>query len=534
MIEYASMTDSIRNTIGEIDWSAYQAAHGPASQSIEVDGDSQGFIKRLFSGPPPKKKVGNIPELLERLIEADDEVDALKTYRILAPALCGNEFVSEAAAPAFPFLMECLDDALKSSKLNLADNLLELLSGIALNCYRNAAYPKGDWVEELFNRLQDNLDHFKAIETSQELETSKTRLVHILDRAPVEVYELSQKLEWLPEGEIRFLNDSRVGNLEKELQELGFKIYKVDAENIEMDNDLSDYIGRELLGANEEIEQWNTTLLSAFIQEHFQPEGDSKHIAVLVTNFSESLAYLNNRENLLAEIEALVILTQRREENLLSGPNQIEYFFFLDQKNLTELAEMKEGVDSTSKDCLCFDPENVDYFRARAYSQVDRGNLSEAARYYTKALDLAPDDFGLLRERAQLLRLLGRFEEAVDDCTRAIELNEFSLAHCERARSYLELEEYEKAIQDCEEELERAKEDEADSWVPHYLIARARLGTGELDQAMDACERSLKVAVTKEGYELRAQINEARGDQESASLDSQKAETTRSGNPGVL
>lgn len=519
----------------KIDWSAFHAAHGPASLSIEVEGKSQGFMKRLFSGPPPKEKVGNIPELLNGLANAKDEVEAMSKYRYLAPSLCGNEFVTEAAQPAFPFLMDCLEEALDSNRLKLADNLLELFTAMAFNCYRNAVYPKGDWADEFFASMKAEIERIKSMVSNQELEESKSRLIAILDKEPVDVYELSQKIEWLNEGEIRFLSNDREEDLEAELQKLSFKTYRVDAGNVEMDEELAGLIGQELLLATAQDieiqpEYINAVVLRELTHEQFQPP-DCNHVAIFVKELGISLAYSNNRQALMAEIEELIIAVQRREEKIIGSANQIEFFFFLPPESLSELAG--EGKEK-SEDCFCFEPVDAEYFRSRAYREVDKGSLDSAIKFYSKAIELLPDDYGLLRERAQLYRLLGSYAEAVDDCTRAIDLNEFSLAHCERARSYLELKEFDNAIRDCEEELERARDDEADSWVPHHLIARALFEKSAFEEALKYCNQSIKIAVTREAYELRALIHEKLGDNESSIQDQERAKTTKAGNPGVL
>ena len=68
----------------------------------------------------------------------------------------------------------------------------------------------------------------------------------------------------------------------------------------------------------------------------------------------------------------------------------------------------------------------------------------------------------------------------------------------------------------------------------HQLLAEAKLAEGDLEAAMNACNRSLKIALTKQAYETRSRIHDQAGRTEEALADRTKAEETHDGDPGVL
>ena len=513
-----------------IDWSKYRAVHGSADLSIEVEGKSEGFFKRLFSGPPPKEKIGTIAELLTKL-DGDDESEALKAYHHIAQAVCRNEFVTSAAAPAYPFILKSLEKSVSEEKFKLADHLLELLRGFAINIYRKTTVPKGEWADELDKQLKESISLFKQLAEHSQIEDGAKQLVNVLEMKPPEIFKLEEEIDWLDKGDIRYVNESSEGELEEKLKELGFKIYGIDCTSVELEGELLNRIATGLEFGEDELDQpeeWSWPAFIDTIHNEFKPAG-VHHVAVICSNLSSYM--VASQAACQQEIENIAMAAQFREDSILDGPVQVEFFFSCANEQFDEI---KTADASNDKRAKCLEPNNVDFHRTKALRAVDKEDFELALNHYARAIELEPTDFSFYRERAQLYRILERYDEAIADCTKALEIDEGSMAHCERARSNLALEQYDKVIEDCQHEIELAADDESASWVPYQLIAEANLGLEKYADALESANHSLKIQVTKEGLLTRAKAKENLDQEEEAKQDRAKAEETAHGDPGIL
>lgn len=93
------------------------------------------------------------------------------------------------------------------------------------------------------------------------------------------------------------------------------------------------------------------------------------------------------------------------------------------------------------------------------------GKWQEAYDLYSEALDIDPNNkqinSALYFNRATTCSKLNKLDECIDDCTKAIELDEaYIKAYARRAKSYMDKEEYESAVNDYEKvyKLDKTKE----------------------------------------------------------------------------
>lgn len=115
-------------------------------------------------------------------------------------------------------------------------------------------------------------------------------------------------------------------------------------------------------------------------------------------------------------------------------------------RNDPDHARAKEELKRTKK-TLALKEEGVAAWKS--------GNYGDAVRLYTEALARDPDlkDFNakLYFNRAMALARLGENKNAVDDCSRALEIDERYLkALLKRAKLYIELEQFDASIKDAE------------------------------------------------------------------------------------
>jgi tetratricopeptide (TPR) repeat protein len=97
-----------------------------------------------------------------------------------------------------------------------------------------------------------------------------------------------------------------------------------------------------------------------------------------------------------------------------------------------------------------YDPNNVDYLRDRAATQLLRGGYDYAIRDYDRLVELKTEpDANLYYNRGCAHLASGRYDAALSDFTKSISLNEtWSLAYNNRGTTYARLGDYDKAIED--------------------------------------------------------------------------------------
>ena len=69
------------------------------------------------------------------------------------------------------------------------------------------------------------------------------------------------------------------------------------------------------------------------------------------------------------------------------------------------------------------EPEKTDYYYGKVDCLIKLGRDNEALEYCDKAIDLNPKDSGYYFNKAYYLKELQRYEEALEYCDKAIELN---------------------------------------------------------------------------------------------------------------
>ena len=144
------MNVGLHQRVDEIDWQAYSTAYGRADK---------------------------VPDQLKRLA-SDDFATAMSASHDLWCGLCHQHaYVSSAALPAYPFLLEVLD----SANEQLTVEILDILAGFA----KCSALGLGDvpsphqWVQHLRDKLLEQLPLFKELtqHTNEEIAGFAERIV---------------------------------------------------------------------------------------------------------------------------------------------------------------------------------------------------------------------------------------------------------------------------------------------------------------------------------------------------------------------
>jgi hypothetical protein len=160
---------SFDNRVRAVDWSQYSTAYDRAD------------AKHAFrAGRQICEQWGSVADQLIRLRSADAS-DALEASLHLWCGLCHQDaYVSSAALPALPFILEVLDHADET----LATDILDTLLGFA-RCSRSASEP---WIGALNDRLKAELARFErlAVHANHEIAESARYVVEALTATPQE------------------------------------------------------------------------------------------------------------------------------------------------------------------------------------------------------------------------------------------------------------------------------------------------------------------------------------------------------------
>lgn len=165
------------------------------------------------------------------------------------------------------------------------------------------------------------------------------------------------------------------------------------------------------------------------------------------------------------------------------------------------------------------------YVLTRQWKDCDETANADTAAVACKGLldtgGLSNEDQAVIRYKyARALRDKGDPDTAIDNYTRAIELNPTADAYNHRGVAYYDKREYQKAIDDYTEAL-RIKPSDADA-----LNNRAwtRYTAGDIDKALDDANRAVSLDGTKAYiWDTRGHINEKRGARSAAISDYRKA-----------
>jgi hypothetical protein len=141
------MRYTFRERLSAIEWSNYKTAYGNAAdQHLLATSDGK-----------ETSRWGSVAEQLYELA-ANDEAKAIEASHHLWCCLCHQHaYVSSAALPAMPFLLEVLERAGEQLKIEI----LDILTGFA-RCSR-AVENQTDWIRELRARLLIERPRFEAL-----------------------------------------------------------------------------------------------------------------------------------------------------------------------------------------------------------------------------------------------------------------------------------------------------------------------------------------------------------------------------------
>ena len=147
---------------------------------------------------------------------------------------------------------------------------------------------------------------------------------------------------------------------------------------------------------------------------------------------------------------------------------------------------------------------------------ANAGEYELAVAAFSQALELEPNDFEVMLNRAESSLVLGNLEQAIADSSRCIGDQDFSLAgyHC-RGRAYLKMSRFEDALQDFNAAFELSEFE-----LKYFYRGLAQLGLGNHQKAIrDFTTALVKAPNYIDIYLARSHAYERAGDQKRAQAD---------------
>ena len=146
-------------------------------------------------------------------------------------------------------------------------------------------------------------------------------------------------------------------------------------------------------------------------------------------------------------------------------------------------------------------------------------DLKEKIKSYNKSIKLDPGFSYSYSHRARAFSSLYRYEEAINDYSKVIELNPCDNVHEERARIFNFLERYEDAINDCKQAIKLNPK----SSTSHALTGLSLYKIKQYEKSIEAFDQAIKLNKNPYYYRLRGDSYFELKDYVSAFVDFEKA-----------
>jgi hypothetical protein len=142
------MKPGFRERLAAIPWTEYRTAYGDAAGEHWFETASGQRTERW----------GSVPEQLIALASSDVPTAMAASHHLWCCLCHQHAYVSSAALPALPFLLEIIEDASDE----VAVEILDIVAGFA-TCSNGDASRQEGWVRELRTRLVAEQDRFAQL-----------------------------------------------------------------------------------------------------------------------------------------------------------------------------------------------------------------------------------------------------------------------------------------------------------------------------------------------------------------------------------
>jgi tetratricopeptide (TPR) repeat protein len=202
------------------------------------------------------------------------------------------------------------------------------------------------------------------------------------------------------------------------------------------------------------------------------------------------------------------------QQYLLYYPGSAQGFYLLGQARHAEnKADLAINAYSRALGGLPTDPYYLAALQARTDLYLEQGEFNRAQEDLSTALDLSGDDPNIRLQRMNAAFVSGDFDTALEDAEVLLASGGVSDAQVLllQGRILVDREEYRDGLAALQQATQRGLPAEQRSLADEYL-ARANLGTNNLNAALDAINAAIEAEDTGTRRYIRAQINQGRGD----------------------
>ncbi|THB69365.1 MAG: tetratricopeptide repeat protein [Desulfovibrio sp.] len=195
-------------------------------------------------------------------------------------------------------------------------------------------------------------------------------------------------------------------------------------------------------------------------------------------------------------------------------PSLTKAYIFLAEA-LMARGEIDQAMESLEK-ALELDPQCAEAYSTRGVIHRRLGQLEQAYDDYGRAIEFNPDDPWTWTRRGNLLREMERYEEAVADYDQAVLLAPSPLFYYNRVGCLIRMEEYERAVEDCN----RVLAEEPENSRAYFARGHALWELGDPQAALEDFTLALKYDPSNlDVYYLRAEAYRTLGDEVRAEQD---------------
>ncbi|MEL7331786.1 MAG: tetratricopeptide repeat protein [Cyanobacteria bacterium J06560_2] len=193
-----------------------------------------------------------------------------------------------------------------------------------------------------------------------------------------------------------------------------------------------------------------------------------------------------------------------------------------------EQGEVEQSLNEISK-ALAINPNSVQAIFIQTFFLGFDPNADpqDTLDLYARALAVNPNDTGILNGRCTTYTAIGDLEKAIADCTKSIDIDpKMTDSYVNRANIYFKQDKFDLAIQDHTRAIEILREqgNEAEAASAYANRSGVLVNTGDFEGAFSDIDKALDLDPSAPSYySSRGMIQSVRGNKEAAKTDMQKS-----------
>jgi len=229
---------------------------------------------------------------------------------------------------------------------------------------------------------------------------------------------------------------------------------------------------------DEELEKCNYTTAKDYFLQTTKIQKEISHLNTILASIDKTMQFQTASQK-IAEAQAAMkaskfkLCNQLFREAIVLVPEKLELF----QATLDQLGPLMQAEDALVKHKI-------------ALTALEEKNFANATVYFTEAISLLPQTCTsehalFLCDRAQAYLDIAQYDQAIEDCTKALTMNpELAMAHFRSGIAYFEMSSYDEAINSYEKALKN------DSSLNEQVKVKLR----QVSSAKEVMERKVREA----------------------------------------